>query len=145
MRQATRGFLSHLAGYAAPHVVMACVLAGMAAMKFRPGGESATPFEAVILQLFLSAALLSCSGVGYASALAFVFGEHATLRLPSMFGLVASVGTFTIAAVGTVNRVARDFDVSVFAVLAMLGFSVGLVAAAFVLFAARVFPKDRRA
>jgi hypothetical protein len=144
MRQATRGFLSHLAGYAAPHVAMACVLAAIEAMTFRPGGESSTPFQAVILQLFLSSALLTGSAVGYASALAFVFGEHATLRHPSLHGLIAGVGTFMMAAVGTVNQLARESDVPFFAVLAGLGFGLGLVASAFVLFAARVLPKGRR-
>lgn len=145
MRQATRGFLSHLAGYAALHVVMASVLALMAAVKFRPGGESATPVEAVVLQLFLSAALLACSGVGYVLALVFVFGHHATLRFPWVLGLIMSAGTFTLAAFGTVNQLARQSQVSVFAVLAVLGFGAGLVASALVLIATRVFSKERRA
>lgn len=145
MRQATRGFLSHLAGYAALHVVMAAVLAVMAALAFRPGGESATPFEAVVLQLFLSAALLMCSGVGYVLALVFVSGRHATLHFPWLLGLIMSAGLFTLAAFGTVNQLARQFQVSVFAVLAVLGFGAGLVASALVLIATRAFPKERRA
>ena len=147
MGPAVRGLLSHLAGFAAPHVVMATVLAAVAAATFTPtlGGESSSAFEAANLQLFIAAALLACTAAGYACAISLVAQQHAVLRLPSMFGVIAGAVTFTVAAVGIVNRVSREAGLSVFLALAILGFIAGVASSALVVLAARLFPKRQRA
>ena len=145
MQAAARGFLWHLAGYSVPHVVMAAVLAVIASARFTAGGESASRSEAVILQLFISAAFLACSGAGYACAIGMVARQHADLPLPSMFGVIAGAVTFAAAATGGVNQVARAADVSAFAAIAIIGFIVGAAASPLIIIAARTFPKQRRA
>jgi uncharacterized transporter YbjL len=145
MRPAARGFLSHLAGFAAPHLVLATVLAIVATATFTAGGGSAGPFEAAILQLFISAVLLVCSAVGYTLAIAFVARQHATLRLPSVFGAIAGAVTFAAAAVGGVNQLAGATGLSVFTAVAVLGFMVGVAASVLIMLTTRTFPKQRRA
>ncbi|MGK2859431.1 MAG: hypothetical protein ACSLFQ_19695 [Thermoanaerobaculia bacterium] len=58
MRPEFRGFLSHFAGYASPHIFVAIASAFVAFTTFSPGGESASPPEAAMLQLFVFAVLL---------------------------------------------------------------------------------------
>ncbi|MFZ2491635.1 MAG: hypothetical protein WA208_09135 [Thermoanaerobaculia bacterium] len=145
MRPVARGFLSHLAGYAVPHVLAALVLSAIEVATFRPGGESASAAEAVLLQLFISAVLLACSGIGYAGAIAFVAPQHARLRLPALFGVISGALTFGLAAVGILNQLARDFGLSLFPAVAALGFAVGLAASVLVVLTARVFPNPVRA
>jgi hypothetical protein len=124
---------------------MGIVLAVVAVATFTPRGESASPFEAATLQLFVSAALFACSAVGYACAIGLVARQHATLRLPFMFGVITGAVTFAFAAVGGVNQVARATGLSVFAALAVLGFLAGIAASPLVILAARMFPNPRRA
>ena len=64
MRSAARGLVCHMAGYAGVHVIAGVVLAWIAVAMFTPGGEAATRSEAAMLQLFITAVLLACSGVG---------------------------------------------------------------------------------
>ena len=143
MQPAVRGFLWHLAGYAVPHVMMAAVLAVIAAARFTAGGESASRSETVILQLFISTAFLACSGAGYACAIGMVARQHAGLRLPSMFGVIAGAVTFTAAATGAVKQLARAWDVSAFMAIAIIGFIVGAAASPLIIIAARTFPKQK--
>ena len=143
--RAVRGLIWHMTGYAAPHVVSAVTLAAIGAATFRAGDEASSASEAVLLQLFISAVLLACSGLGYLTAIVFARERHAAARLPALFGTVAGAIVMGVAAVGGVKSIERWLGLSSFVAAALLGAIAGAGALLALTVTAGFFPKARRA
>jgi len=125
MQAAVRASLLHLAGFAAPHVLAALTLGIIRFNNFRPGGESANPAEALMLQLFISGIVLALCGLGYAAAIALCFPRPARLPLPFFFGAVAGAVTLALSGFGGWHRLADSLGLAWFAPPLILGLLAG--------------------
>jgi hypothetical protein len=124
-------------------LIVGVVLAWIALTMFRPGGEAAT--EAAMLQLFITAVLLGCCGVGYGLALTFSVRRHEGVPFPALFGIGSGAFVCAVAGVGGLKALERWLSVSTFAAAVALGFIVGVAASEAVAFTSKLTRAQRRA